>query len=166
MNNRSPKAQNNPTDQPEKQVLSFLKSLWLGSCARYTVLCLILLLISAAISSSLTVTYVDTIRFFLLLPFALCLTLAAMVRRTDKISVGLRFVLHPVLVLGGFGLCCYLPYYAQLLTKPSGMQVFLVLLLVGILYAVCMGIYIAVTYSLGRQKTNSTEYVSQFGKKS
>ena len=166
MNKRTPKAHNNPTDQSEAWVVPFLKNLWLGSCARYTVLCLALLLLSAMVSDSLTVTYVDTVRFFLLLPFALCLTLAAMVRRTDKLAVAVRCVLHPILVLGGFAACCYLPYYAQLATKPSGMQVSLVLLLAGILYAVGMGIYLAVAYSLGRKKTDSAEYVSQFGKKS
>ena len=87
--------------------LTLVKDLWLGTCARYTVLCLILLLISAVIADSLTVTYVDTVRFILLLPLGLCLTLAAWVRRSDKLSAGAKVGLHSLAVLGGFYLFCY-----------------------------------------------------------
>jgi hypothetical protein len=76
----------------------------------------------------------------------------------------MKCVLHPVLTLGGFYLCCYLPY--QVSTKPSGAQILLVLLLVGILYAVAMGIYLAIAYALRGKKNENAEYVSQFGKKS
>ena len=142
---------------------SLLRSLWLSTCARFTVLCLLLLLISAIMADSLTTTYVDTVRFFLLLPFGFCLTVAARVRRSDKLSVGAKCGLHPLASLGGFYLCCYLPY--QISTKPSGSQVLIVLLFVAILYGIGMGIYALVTRSSRHKKLEDSPYVSQFGTK-
>ena len=139
-----------------------LRALWLGTCARYTVLCLIMLVTSAIASDSLTVTYVDTVRFFLLLPFGLCLTLAATVRRSDKLSALAKVGLHALSTLGGFYLFCYLPY--QVRTKPTGMQVLIILLLVVVLYAAVMGIYAAVTAGARQKKIDDTPYESQFRK--
>ena len=140
-----------------------LRSLWLSTCARFTVLCLLLLLISAIMADSLTTTYVDTVRFFLLLPFGFCLTIAARVRRSDKLSAGAKCGLHPLIFLGSFYLCCYLPY--QISTKPSGSQVLMILLLVVILYGIGMGIYALVTRKTRQRKLEDTPYVSQFGSK-
>ena len=142
---------------------SLLRDLWLGTCARYTVLCLLLLLISALAAGSLTVTYVDTLRFLLLLPFALCITLAARVRRADTLSTVAKCILHPLLVLGGFYLCCYLPF--QLSTKPSGQQILIILCLAALLYGIAMGIVAAIGGRRKRKTADNTPYVSQFGKK-
>lgn len=155
MNKNAPEAHN--TNAP-----SLLRSLWLGTCARYTLLCLILLVTSAIASDSLTVTYVDSVRFFLLLPFGFCLTLAAMIRRSTALSTGAKCALHPLTTLGGFYLFCYLPY--QLRTKPSGMQIFIILLLVIILYAIVMGIYAAAVSKKNRKKAEEVPYESQFSK--
>ena len=142
--------------------LTLVKELWLGTCARYTVLCLILLLISAVIADSLTVTYVDTVRFILLLPLGLCLALAAWVRRSDKLSAGAKVGLHALATLGGFYLFGYLPY--QIRTKPTGMQILFILLLAVILYAAAMGIFAAVTAGRRQKRVNDTPYESQFRK--
>jgi predicted neutral ceramidase superfamily lipid hydrolase len=155
MNKNAPAAQN--TNAP-----SLLRSLWLGTCSRYTLLCLILLVTSAIAADSLTITYVDSVRFFLLLPFGFCLTLAAMTRRSATLSKGAKCALHPLITLGGFYLCCYLPY--QVRTKPSGMQVFIILLLVIILYAIVMGIYAATVSKRNRKRSEETPYESQFSK--
>lgn len=141
---------------------AYAKSLWLGTCARYTVLCLIMLLASAIASDSLTVTYVDTVSFLLLLPFGLCLTLAAWARRSDKLPTGAKVALHAPATLGGFYLFCYLPY--QLRTKPSGMQVLVILLAAVILYAIAMGIFAAVTAKSRQKKIDAQPYESQYRK--
>ena len=156
MNKPTPDAKNN-------QAPSLLRELWLGTCSRYTVLCLCLLIISAIASASLTVTYVDTLRFFLLLPFALCITLAARIRRADKLSTAAKCTLHPLLFLGGFYLCCYLPF--QISTKPSGGQILLILCLAVLLYGVGMLILWLATRKHRQNVIDSTPYVSQFGKK-
>ena len=162
MNKKAPKAQNTKTEAATSTDLAaLLRSLWLGTCARYTVLCLILLVVSAIASDSLTVTYVDTVRFFLLLPFGLCLTLAAWARRS-KLGAGAKAGLHALATLGGFYLFGYLPY--QIRTKPSGMQVLVILLLAAVLYAVAMGVYAAVTAKTRRKQIDDTPYESQFRK--
>ena len=161
MNKRPTEVQNIPdTAAPAS---SLPKDLWLGSCARYTVLCMLLLLISTLLAESPSAVYVDPIRFALLLPFALCLTGATMLRRTDKLSRGAKCALHPLAVLGGFYTFGYLPF--QLRSKPSGQQILLFLLLAALVYGLAMGIYCLITHSLGRKKSEDTPYVSQFGKK-
>lgn len=164
MNKRSPEVHNKKAETSEAapRPLARLRDLWLGSCARYTILCLILLITSAIASESLTITYVDTVHFFLLLPFGVCLTLAAWVRRSDKLPTGAKVGLHSLSTLGGFYLFCYLPY--QLRTKPTGKQVFIILLAVMLLYAIVMGIYAAATAKSRRKKLDEIPYESRFGK--
>ena len=165
MNKRPQKDQNTQVTSPAENpsAASPLKSLWLGTCARYTVLCLILLVASAIASNSLTVTYVDTVSFLLQLPFGLCLTLAAWVRQSDKLATGVKVGLHSLATLGGFYLFCYLPY--QLRTKPSGMQVLLILLAVTVLYGLVMAIYAAATRKSRQKQADEIPYESQFSKK-
>ena len=157
MNKRSPEAQNIQT--PAR----FLRSLWLGTCVRYTVLTLITLLFSALLANSETMSYVDTLRFFLLLPLGLCLTLAAQIRTTDKLAIAAKCLLHPLLVLGGGYLCFYLPF--QIRTKPSGSQIWMMVLLGILVYAVIMGILLAVTHKTRQKNVNDEPYVRQFGNK-
>ncbi len=160
MNKRTLEVKNNQTDTSPRAA-SLPLSLWLGTCARYTILCMILLLINAVAADGQPA--IDPLRFFLLLPFALCLTLAASIRRTDKLATGGKCVLHPILFLGGFYLCCYLPF--QVTTKPSGQQVLLILLLVSILYGACMGIFALVSSKRHRKAKEEIPYVSQYSKK-
>ena len=164
MNKRPQKEQNKQMTPPAETVSvpARLNALWLGTCARYTVLCLILLVTSAITSNSLTVTYVDTLRFFLLLPFALCLTLGTWVRRSDKLPLGAKVALHPLATLGGFYLFCYLPY--QLRTKPSGMQILIILLLAAVLYGLAMLMTVTVTAKARQKKLDDAPYESQFRK--
>ena len=163
MNKPAREAQNTKTASPAApSPATLLRSLWLGSCARYTVLCLILLVTSAIASNSLSVTYVDTLRFFLLLPFGFTLTLAARVRRSDKLTAGAKVGLHALATLGGFYVFCYLPY--QVRSKPSGMQALIILLLVAVLYAAVMGIYAAATAKSRQSRIDDTPYESQYRK--
>ena len=160
MNKSSRKAKN--TTVETTPILPRLRSLWRGTCTRFTLLCLFMLVTSAIASDSLTITYVDSVSFFLLLPFGLCLTLAAGARRSPKLSSGAKVGLHVLCTLGGFYLCCYLPY--QVRTNPSGMQILLVLLAAVIVYGLVMGIYAAATAKSRRRKRDETPYESQFHK--
>ena len=160
MNKSAPAAHNTETDT--RTPAAILRDLWLGACARFTILCLILLVTSSIASDSLTITYVDTVRFFLLLPFGITLTLSAWVRRSDKLTAGSKVGLHALSTLGGFYLFCYLPY--QVRTNPSGMQVLIILLLVVILYAIVIAIYTAVTRKSRQKQLDETPYESQFRK--
>lgn len=157
MNKRPPETQN------KQETASLPRDLWLGTCARYTVLCLLLLCISSIAAGSLSVTYVDTVRFVLLLPFAFCLTLATRVRKTEKMATVAKCVLHPILALGGFYLCCYLPF--QISSKASGQQILIILLLAALLYGLIMAITCLVSRAVSRKEINDTPYVSQYSRK-
>ncbi len=163
MNKSSAQTQNNRDVSAPARTDSLPRALWLGSCARYTVLSLGFLLISSLLSDSVTAAYVDPVSFFMLLPFAFFLTWAARVRRTDKLSVGGKCAVHPVLTLGGFYLCCYLPF--QIRTKPAGQQILMILLLAALTYGVVMGVVCLVSAKRSSRQTADTPYVSQYGKK-
>ena len=158
------KRPNDSTDRqtPAPTASSRLRDLWLGSCARYTVLCLLMMVVSAIASGSLTVTYIDPIRFFLLLPFAVFLTLAAWTRRAKGLSVGAKCALHPLLVMSGFYLFCYLPF--QIISKPSGQQVLILIILALLAYGIGMGIFLAFSRLVGRKTTEEAPYVSQYSR--
>lgn len=158
MNNPAPEAQNKQTTPS-----STLMGLWLGTCARYTVLCLLLMLISAITATEQNPPYIDTLRFFLILPFAFCVTVGARIRKADKLATGAKCVLHPLTVLGGFYLFGYLPF--QVSTKPSAQQVLLMLLLAAIVYGILVGVLCLLGSGSRRKKDRDTPYVSQFGKK-
>ena len=157
MHKPSPEVQNKQTST------TLGKRLWLGTCVRYTVLALLTLLFSALLSDSVTATYVDTLRFFLLFPFGFCLTVATLVRQAESWSTALRCALHPLLVLGGGYLCFYLPYQAR--TKPSGSQALMMVLLGVVLYATVMGIILLITRKQRREKQEQIPYVSQYRQK-
>ena len=70
--------------------------------------------------------------------------------------------LHALATMGGFYLFCYLPY--QLRTKPSGTQVFIILLVAVILYGITMAIVAAVTAKTRQKKLDEIPYESQFRK--
>ena len=159
--NKPPRKAQNINDETASPAAR-LKSLWLGGCARFTLLCLFMLVTSAIAADSLTTTCVDTVHFFLLLPFGLCLTLAAWVRRSPKLGSGAKVGLHALCTMGGFYLFGYLPY--QVRTKPSGMQVLLILLAATLVYALVMGIYAAATAKTRQKKRDETPYESQFRK--
>lgn len=162
MNKRPSPTQNK---REAESAASLPRELWLGSCARFTVLCLILLPISllvALAAESLNAAYIDPLRFLLLLPFAFCLTLAARTRRSRTLSTGAKCALHPLLVLGGFYLCGYLPF--QISSKPSGQQILLILLLAALVYGLFMGIFCLITRGIRRREIDETPYVSQYNR--
>ena len=159
MNKSSPEAQNNQT--PASTVA---KEIWLGTCARYAVLTLLVLFFGMISADSLTVTYVDTVSFFLLLPLGFCLTLATRLRKTDMLNTTAKCILHPLLVLGGGYLCFYLPY--QVRSKPSGSQTLIMVLLGVILYLTVMAVVLLISRKARQKKIENTPYVNQYDKRS
>lgn len=155
-----------PLETHNKQEVSrpsLLRELWAGTCIRYTVLSLILLLVGAIVSETPSATYVDPLRFFLMLPFAFLLTVAAGIRLTDKLTTAVKCILHPILSLGGFYLFGYLPF--QVSTKPSGAQVLILLLLAALVYGLIMAAVCMISGARRRKLTEETPYVSQYRKK-
>ena len=169
-NKQRPTAVTEPTSSAGRKLA---RELWYGTAARYTVIALVLLLINVILdaasgtgnpaNSMSAVTVVDTLRFFLLLPFSFLLAAAALIRRNDKLSTGARVLLHPLFTLGGFYLCFYLPYQIQ--TKPSPAQALLILLAVLILYIIVMTVYLLLTRHRRQKAVDATPYTRQFGSK-
>lgn len=160
--NKRPSNTQNKNENPS----SLLRDLWLGSCARYTVLCMLLLPVSFLVSlasESVNAAYIDPLRFLLLLPFAFCLTLAARTRRAGSLSTAAKCTLHPILVLGGFYVFGYLPF--QIASKPSGQQILLILLLAALVYGLFMGVVCLISRSARRKQVEDTPYVSQYARR-
>ncbi len=155
MKQQAPRTQEKAVQAPR----FWIKELLTGMCVRYTVLCIAILLITLLMSDSLEDTVVDTARFFLLLPLSLCLALAALVRRSG-LGTALKAILHPVLSLGGLYLCAYLPY--QVSFKPTGEQVFAILLLSLIVYAITVTVYLIVNRKKRQKVIDDTPYESVF----
>ncbi len=139
------------------------RRLWQGTATRYTVISLCVILLNLLLNAAEAETYVEPLRFLLFLPFSLALTVAALVRRSDKLSGGAKVGLHPLISLGAFYLCLYLPY--QLETRPSGAQVLILVILAALVYGIAMGVYLLCTRRARQKKLDETPYVSQFGKK-
>lgn len=154
MNNKTPPVNNTSSGAP-----SVARALWQRTCVLFTIFSLSLMLLSAILWQSVTEVYVSVIQFLLLLPFALLVALAGMARRS-ALPTGAKVALHPILSLGGFYLCVYLPY--QLEKSPSGAQVLMILLLVALVYGIAMGIVALCTAGKRQKAIDETPYVSQF----
>lgn len=161
--NKRPSETQNKQEGTSSRAAALVRELWLGTCARFTVLCLGLLLISTLVSDTEGVAYVDNLRFALLLPFSFFLMLAAKTRRADRLATGAKCALHPILVLGGFYLCCYLPF--QIRSNAAAQQILLFLLLSALVYGLCMGIFCLISHLIRRKKADDTPYVSQYSRK-
>ena len=147
-----------------------LRDLWYGTATRYTAIALGLLLVNVILNASAdgtaaegTMTMVDPLRFFLLIPFSLLLTVATLVRRTDKLATGAKVALPPLCVLGGLYRCFILPYQVQ--TKASPAQTMMLLLFALIIYLIVMAVCLLITRRRGQKQVDATPYTRQFGQK-
>ncbi len=156
---RSPNGRaDRPVDAPAP--VSYVRRLVSGTCVRYTAISTMAILINLILGDT-EGAYIDPLRFLLFLPFALCLALATAVRKTEKMPTAGKLVLHPVLSLGGFYLCLYLPF--QIRTSPTGTQILLLLLLSALVYGLLMVIIALCTRRARRRQIEEKPYVSQFG---
>lgn len=161
--NKHPRRVQNKQDAPATALT--VKRFAAGACLRYTILTVSVLVIHALFTAfeSGTNPYIDPSLLWLLMPFALCLTAAAAVRKTDKLSRAFRYTLHPLLSLGSFYLCLYLPY--QIAEKPRAATTFVILLCAAAVYAAIVGTMAFITHRKRQKTLDKTPYVSRFGDK-
>ena len=161
--NKHPRRVQNKQDAPA--TLSTVKRFVAGACLRYTLLTVGVLVVHALFTAleSGTNPYIDPSLLWLLIPFALCLTAAAAIRRADKLSRAVRYTLHPLLSLGSFYLCLYLPY--QIDAKPRAATTFVILLCAAAVYAAIVGVMALITHRRRQKTLDKTPYVSRFGDK-
>ena len=129
-------------------------SLLQRTCIWYSGISLFILAINLLIDSQMK--GVEPLNLLLIFPFALCLSLATLVRRTDKLSTVARAILHPSCVLGGFFLCVYLTSNRN----P------LVLVVAAVIYGITVFIMWLCARAQKRKANRNTPYISQFGRKS
>lgn len=130
---------------------------WLtdGACW-FTVLCLFLLLLNVTVWPS---NGVPPLRYLLLFPMALCFSTAATVRRSS-ISRGIRYALHPVLVVGGIYLFGFLPYQIDSQAPSSTVMIMAVLVLA--LYGLGVGATALILRKKHVKATEKQPYDRQF----
>ena len=111
-----------------------IKQIFIGASVSFTVIVIVLSFILAGLSGNQSI---DPIRFLLIFPFSVCLSLANIYHKNEKHAAFLRFFVHSLLTVGGFFLFLYLPAYRNAETS----SLFLVLLLFSVLYVIGYGIY-------------------------
>ena len=125
------------------------------TCAWYSGISLFILIVNVILFHNEKAS-VSPLSFLLFFPFALCLSLATLVRRSDRLPVVARVLLHPLCTLGGFALCVYL---------PSNRNPFVL-----VVSAVVYGITVLVIWLRARgkqqKKVTNTPYIHQFGSRS
>ena len=93
----------------------------------------------------------------LIFPFSLCLSVAGLVRRSERLPAAARIVLHPVCVLGGFFLFFYL---------PLGQKGPVIPLTAAVIYAIAVFAIWLCNRRKRQKKAENAPYISQFGSKS
>ncbi len=131
--------------------------IWLtdGACW-FAVLCMLFLLINI---NAVFTQGVDPLRLLLLYPLSLCFSAAGMVRRS-KLSKSARYALHPLLSVGGFYLCGFLPYQIQSNARASTALIMMVLTL--IVYGLIVGIAALVLRKKNAAVTENRTYENRF----
>ncbi len=158
----SQKKQPAPAPAPRSKTEG-LSSLLRCTCMWYTAISVFVLLVNVLLSGNER-AYVDPLSFLLFLPFALAMAAAGMVRRADGLTTTARVILHPLLVLGGFYLCIYLPY--QIEKKPTAGQMLAIFVLAAVLYGAVVTVLFLIRRRIRQKAIDDTPYTSQFGPRS
>ncbi len=128
------------------------------SCMLYTAITVVVLLIHLIFGDASRM--IGASNFLLFLPFSLCVALAGLVRTADKLPTWGKVLLHPLLVLGGFYLCIYLP--TQIKRQPSAAMTLALLVGAAAIYGIIMLVIFLCTRHKRQKKVDNTPYESQF----
>lgn len=141
-------------------VLTVIRKLAVDASCVFTVLTMLLLLVQWLIEQNLDKS-INAAVFLMLLPLALAIAGADMIRRSDRLPTGAKVILHPLLCLGGVYLA-YLPY--QLANQFRAASVLVHLVFFALIYGVITAAVCIVSLATRRRKDDkeSAPYVSQF----
>lgn len=133
---------------------AFFKAFLIHTCIYTTVLfsAAMLFVLMGGMTSFATASY------FLILAFCAFFALANVLFATVNWSVWWRTAIHAILTLGGFYLCIIIRY-SDIGTPRESLVLFAVL--VTALYAVCMGVFLAVRYAK-QKKAEAKRYQSVY----
>lgn len=113
-----------------------IKRLLVGACVYYSVFSLMLLIINVMINGQVAGSALSVPNVLLLFPFSFSLSGAEFIRKSEKLSGGVRMLLHYLILAAAFLLFLWLPSNTQKTVQSA----FLLLFLVSIVYWLICGI--------------------------
>ena len=114
-----------------------IKRLFIGACVYYSIFSLLLLLITVIISGQSSGSILSVPNILLLFPFSFSLSGAEFIRKSDKLSSGIRLLLHYVILAAAFLLFLWAPSNAQKTIQSAFMLLFLESVVYWIVVAIC-----------------------------
>ena len=140
-------------------VLKLIKKWLTHTCAYFTVVTLIYMIIQAIVNVSDEALVLDAGRTALFFLFSLLIALANTVFSIDKLITALKVTLHFVIVMFAFYACLLLP-----LSMPAS-SIFVGLALGAVVYAVIMGLVAVFRSRFKKISESSEKYEKKFNKK-
>lgn len=136
-----------------KSSYGVIKDILLNSCAFFTVFSMLILATQLFADRDM----IDPVRFFMLYPFSLCISLANLIFKTDKIKFLFKIVVHCSITTLSF-------YILMCLPMKSAKKGVLIILFV-ILYIIIASIIMIIRKPTKKPKEPQKEYTSMFGNK-
>ena len=114
-----------------------IKRLFIGACVYYSIFSLLLLLINVIINGKVAGSVLSVPNILLLFPFAFSLSGAEFIRKSDKLSGGIRVLLHYLILAAAFLLFLWFPSNAQKTIQSAILVLFLESIVYWIVFAIC-----------------------------
>ena len=114
-----------------------IKRLFIGACVYYSIFSLLLLLINVIINGKVAGSVLSVPNILLLFPFAFSLSGAEFIRKSDKLSGGIRILLHYLILAAAFLLFLWFPSNAQKTIQSAILLLFLESIVYWIVFAIC-----------------------------
>ena len=138
----------------------FFKRIALGSCVYYTAVTFLVLFIYFILNFDLA-DGMQALALIAILPFAVCFASANTIYRHTSLAKWLRVMIHYMLTVGGAFLFLYLPNKDP---QQSGKQGLILYLVFTLLYAIVMGIVLAVSGRIHRVTRDEGKYHNVYKK--
>ena len=133
------------------------------TCICYTGICVFMILLQTAVRGSFADTAINSLQFFMFLPFSFALSLGNMCYRKISHSAPKRYLAHFVCFAIGFSVGIYMPY--AIISKPSSANTFVVFLLCFAVYGIVILIHALIVGTKTKSQKQNVSYVNQFKKK-
>ena len=130
------------------------KSILLSTCVFFTLFSMVILTTQLFGQNDL----IKPLRFFLLLPFALCISLSNLILKSKTISTALKLILHFTALAASFYLC--------LCTTIKNVKPIILILILGVAYIIIAAPVVIILKHRNKKNESKPEYVSMFKKSS
>ena len=141
--------QKTPPKESNK-ALTMIKSVLSSTCGFFTVFTMLILTTQLFGSNDL----IQPLKFFMLFPFALCISVANLIFKAKSINTFLKLIIHFAILTASFYLCFF--------TSSQNVKPLALILLLGVLYII-IATPILIILKLKKKKSEpKPEYVSMF----